>query len=156
MYTSVAYLTVAIWFVFVLYGLIFFMVYWTEAYSEPCKTSKMQLYSENRLGVKAVNLKKTLSQTFDKILNRPLLNINCLTRFCYIFQHTLCLKEHVYCAISVQLDLNLKCYASQVCTIVYSTEYILNTFRTLQRLAAATKMCSGKQKVLSFRETTCR
>ena len=61
MYTSVACLTVAIRFVFALYGLIFFMVYWTEAHSESCKTSKMELYSENRLGVKAVNLKKTLS-----------------------------------------------------------------------------------------------
>ena len=32
------------WFSF--YGLFIFMVYWTEAYSEPCQTSKMDLFAK--------------------------------------------------------------------------------------------------------------
>ena len=39
--TYVAYLKVAVWFAFALCNLIAFMVYWTEAHSEPCQTSKM-------------------------------------------------------------------------------------------------------------------
>ena len=43
-YTYLAYLKVSMWFVSALDDLIVFMVYWTEAYPEPCQTSKMDLF----------------------------------------------------------------------------------------------------------------
>ena len=42
-YAYVACLKVAMWFVFALYGLIVFMVYWKEGYSESCQISNMEL-----------------------------------------------------------------------------------------------------------------
>ena len=45
-YNYVACLEVAMWLVFALYGLIVFMVYWTEAYSEAFQTSKMELFAK--------------------------------------------------------------------------------------------------------------
>ena len=48
-YTYVAYLKVAMRFVFGIGGLSIFMVYWAEAYSVPCRISKMEPF------VKTVN-----------------------------------------------------------------------------------------------------
>ena len=39
-------LKVVLWFVFAKYGLFVFMVCWTEAYSEPCQTFKMELLAK--------------------------------------------------------------------------------------------------------------
>ena len=43
-YTYVTCFKVVMWFVFALKGLIVFMVYWEETYSEPFKTSKMEIF----------------------------------------------------------------------------------------------------------------
>ena len=45
-YTYVALLKAAIRCVFAIYGLFIFMVYWAEAYSEPCQISKMILFAK--------------------------------------------------------------------------------------------------------------
>ena len=45
-YTYVPYLKVALLCLFALCGLIVFMVHWTTAYSEPCQTSKMELFAK--------------------------------------------------------------------------------------------------------------
>ena len=42
--TYVACFKVSLWFVFVLCGLIVFMVYWSTTYSEPFQTSKMEFF----------------------------------------------------------------------------------------------------------------
>ena len=72
-YTYVACLTVAIWFVFALYGLIAFMVNWTEAYSKPCQTSKMELLAEIVKGGKLLTIFEKKSEMFDRAPNTPLL-----------------------------------------------------------------------------------
>ena len=45
-YTYVPSLKVAMLCVFALCGLIVFMTYWAMAYSEPCKTPKMELFTK--------------------------------------------------------------------------------------------------------------
>ena len=121
-------------YVFALCGLIVFMVYWAITHSGPFQTSKIELYLQE------VNL---LAQTFERILNAPLLNVKstswpgfCI--FCSIFQ----VPNNVYFTISVRLDSHSKRTASQV----FSD-------RSLRPRKAATKRFSWKQNFLKFQET---
>ena len=45
--TYLACLKVLMWFVFAIYGLFIFMVNWKEVYSEPCKTSEVELFAKS-------------------------------------------------------------------------------------------------------------
>ena len=45
-YTYVACFKVAMRSIFAIYDLFIFMVYWPEAYSEPCQTSKIELFAK--------------------------------------------------------------------------------------------------------------
>ena len=45
-YSYVAYVKAATRFIFTIYGLFIFIVYWAEPYSEPCQTSKVELFAK--------------------------------------------------------------------------------------------------------------
>ena len=93
--------------------------------------------------------------------------VNSLVRFCYIYiyiyiyilQYILCLKPHVYFAISVQLDFHSKPLGStafsdrSLRSYIYTVTFTeMSVFWTLKRLATATKRFSGKQKFVKFRK----
>ena len=91
----------------------------------------------------------------------PLLNVKptASSGFAYI----LCLKSHVFFAISVQLDLHSKSWASKAFwdrslrSCIYTVTFReMNILRTLKRLAAATKRFPGKQKFVKFRKSLYR
>ena len=72
--------------------------------------------------------------------------------YIYILQYILCLKSHIYFAISVQLDFHSKPYASKAFSdrslrsCIYTvTLREMNVLRTLKRLAAATKRILGNR-----------
>ena len=44
-YTYLVCLKVVLWFALAIYDLFAFMVYWVEAYSDSCQTSKMELFA---------------------------------------------------------------------------------------------------------------
>ena len=91
----------------------------------------------------------------------PLLNVKSTawSGFAYI----LCLKSHVYFAISVQLDFHSKSWASKAFSdrslrsCIYTVTFPeMNILRTLKRLAAAIKRFLGKQKFVKFRKSLYR
>ena len=75
----------------------------------------------------------------------------------YMLHYILCLKSHVYFAISVQLDFHWRPLASKAlsdCSLpsfIYTVTFRdMNILKTLKRLAAATKRFSGKQKFVKL------
>ena len=106
-YAYVACLKVAMWFVFALYGLMVFMVYWKEGYSESCQTSNTELLKKevNELKVLTFGLRRLIGFQYTSTEYK----VTCWARFGYVFQNTFCLKNHVYFAITVELDFHSTC-----------------------------------------------
>ena len=86
-YTYVAYLKVLLWFVFSIDGLFILMVNWNEAYSEPCKTSEVELLAELVNDWKPLTFfsKKSVLDFWKAVSDASSAwKVNCT--FCYILQ----------------------------------------------------------------------
>ena len=96
-YTYVPCLKVTMLCVFAFCYLIVLKFFWAITYSEPCQTSKMELFAKIVISKEVTSLLRRFKELWIR-----------LHSFWFILQYILGLKWHVYFAISVRLDFHSK------------------------------------------------